>query len=121
MKKILQNLNKCILCKDKKLITFLKLGKIPKKNGEKKITSRKHLPNLNMKVCSSCWHVQAGSVPLPDFYVKDYTYHTRFSDAIKKHFKDRAVQIKNTFKLNKNDLIIDIGGNDGTFLKVSKI
>ena len=58
--------------------------------------------------------------PLPDFYVKDYTYHTRFSDAIKKHFKDRAVQIKNTFKLNKNDLIIDIGGNDGTFLKSFK-
>ena len=64
--KILQNLNKCILCKDKKLITFLKLEKFPKKMG-KKITSRKHLPNLNMKVCSSCWHVQVASVSFTRF------------------------------------------------------
>jgi len=92
------------------------LGKIPKKNGEKKITRRKDLPNLNMKVCRSCWHIQAGSVPLPDFYIKDYTYHTRFSDIKKKHFKQRTLQINKKFNLKKNDLIIDIGGNDGTFL-----
>jgi len=116
MKKILKVSKKCILCEEKKLVTFLKLGKIPKKNGEKKLTRRKDLPNLNMKVCPSCWHVQAGSVPLPDFYIKDYTYHTRFSDTAKKHFKQRTLQIYKKFNLKKNDLIIDIGGNDGTFL-----
>jgi hypothetical protein len=117
MKKILRITKKCILCGQNKLTTFLKLGKIPKKNGEKKVTPRKNLPNLNMKVCSNCWHVQAGSVPLPDFYVKDYTYHTRFSETAKKHFKQRTLQINKKFNLKKNDLIIDIGGNDGTFLK----
>ena len=116
MKKILKVTKRCILCKKKTLVTFLKLGKIPKKNGEKKITRRKDLPNLNMKVCRSCWHIQAGSVPLPDFYIKDYTYHTRFSDIAKKHFKQRTLQINKKFNLKKNDLIIDSGGNDGTFL-----
>lgn len=116
MKKILKVTKKCILCEQKKLVTFLKLGKIPKRNGEKKLTPKKDLPNLNMKVCPSCWHVQAGSVPLPDFYIKDYTYHTRFSDTAKKHFKQRSLQIYKKFNLKKNDLIIDIGGNDGTFL-----
>ena len=117
MKKKLIDAKKCILCRHEKLITFLKLGKIPKNNGEKKISNKKNLPNLDMKVCSNCWHVQAGSVPLPSFYVKDYTYHTRFSDTANIHFKKRTIQINKKFKLKKDDLIIDIGGNDGTFLK----
>jgi hypothetical protein len=117
MRKVLRTTKKCRLCEKRKLITFLKLGRIPKNNSEKKITLRKNLPNLNICVCSNCWHVQAGSVPVPDFYVRDYTYHTRFSDVVKKHFRQRALQIIKKFNLKKNDLIIDIGGNDGTFLE----
>ena len=117
MKKILKTTKKCVLCQKKDLITFLKLGKIPKKNAEKNKTQKKKLPTLNICVCSRCWHVQAGSVPLPEFYVKNYTYHTRFSNTVKKHFWQRTLLINKKFNLKKNDLIIDIGGNDGTFLK----
>ena len=101
MKKILKTTKKCVLCQKKDLITFLKLGKIPKKNAEKNKTQKKKLPTLNICVCSRCWHVQAGSVPLPEFYVKNYTYHTRFSNTVKKHFWQRTLLINKKFNLKK--------------------
>ena len=116
MKKILTTTKKCRLCGSKNLFSFLNLGKISKQNAETKITSLNKMPKLKMIVCKNCWHVQAGSVPLPYFYVNNYTYHTRFSKTMDEHFKQRAKNIINKFKVKSNDLIIDIGGNDGTFL-----
>ena len=116
MNKIIANTKKCRLCNSKKLFPFLNLGNIPIRNAEPEKNSKVKIPNLKMIVCKSCWHVQAGKVPLPDFYVKDYTYHTRFSKTVDNHFKERAIQIIKKFKLKSKDLVMDIGGNDGTFL-----
>ena len=116
MKKILTTTKKCRLCGSKNLFAFLNLEKISKQNAEAKITPPNKIPKLKMIVCKNYWHVQAGSVPLPDFYVNDYTYHTRFSKTMVEHFKQRAKSIINKFKVKSNDLVIDIGGNDGTFL-----
>ena len=69
------------------------------------------IPNLKILVCKNCWHVQAGKVPLPDFYIRDYTYHTRFSKTVDDHFNKRASEIIRKFNLKNNDLVIDIGGN----------
>lgn len=117
MEKKIVKTKKCRLCNSIKLFPFLNLGKIPIRNAELEQTSRTKIPNLKIIVCKDCWHVQSGKVPLPDFYVKDYTYHTRFSKTVDKHFKARASQIIKKFKLNNKNLVMDIGGNDGTFLK----
>ena len=116
MKKIIANTKKCRLCESKKLYAFLNLGNIPIKNAEKEKNSKIKIPNLKILVCKNCWHVQAGKVPLPDFYIRDYTYHTRFSKTVDDHFNKRASEIIRKFNLKNNDLVIDIGGNDGTFL-----
>ena len=116
MKKIIANTKECRLCESKKLYAFLNLGNIPIKNAEKEKNSKIKIPNLKILVCKNCWHVQAGKVPLPDFYIRDYTYHTRFSKTVDDHFNKRASEIIRKFNLKNNDLVIDIGGNDGTFL-----
>ncbi len=108
----------CRLCKSKKLHNFLKLGKIPITNQLSKFDKKKNYPKLNISVCKNCWHVQAGSVPYSSsFYRKKYTYHTRFIKTINEHFFFNAKKISKKFKLKKDDLVIDIGGNDGTYLK----
>ena len=121
MRKIIIKTKKCRLCNSNKLFPFLNLGNIPIRNAEITQNSKTNIPNLKIVVCKDCWHVQAGKVPLPGFYVKDYTYHTRFSKSVDNHFKSRAQQIIKKFKLKPKHLVMDIGGNDGTFLKHFKI
>ena len=36
------------------------------------------------------------------------------------HFRELAQKFTNNFKLKKNDLVVDIGSNDGTFLNFFK-
>jgi len=108
----------CRLCQSKKLHKFLKLGKIPITNQLSKKNKKLEYPSLNIVVCKNCWHVQSGCVPnSSNFYRDNYTYHTRFIKTINDHFFKNAKKITKKFKLKKNDLVIDIGGNDGTYLK----
>jgi hypothetical protein len=108
----------CRLCKSKKLYNFLKLGKIPVTNELNSNDNKTKYPNLNILVCCNCWHVQSGSVPNSSKFYKDkYTYHTRFIKTIDEHFYKNAKIISKKYSLKKDDLVIDIGGNDGTYLK----
>ena len=106
MKKIIVKTIECRLCYSKKLFPFLNLGNIPIRNAELRKNSKVVVPNLKILVCKDCWHVQAGKVPLPKFYVKDYTYHTRFSKTVDDHFKKRAKQIIKKFSLNSKNLAV---------------
>ena len=119
MSKIVIQTNKCRLCDSNKLESFLNLGKIPVTNRLlKKVEKQRKIPILKIIVCKSCWHVQSGSVPVAtEVYKNNYSYHTRFGEKIKKHFKKNAKQLIKKYKIKQNDLIIDIGGNDGTYLK----
>ena len=50
-------------------------------------------------------------------YGTNYGYRTGLNLSMVNHIKKKIHIIKNKIKLNKNDLIIDIGSNDGTLLK----
>ena len=51
---------------------------------------------------------------------QDYTYLSGQTEAIVKHFAKFTKKTLKRFNLNKNDLIIDIGSNDGSLLKAFK-
>ena len=51
---------------------------------------------------------------------QDYTYLSSQTEAIVKHFAKFTKKTLKRFNLNKNDLIIDIGSNDGSLLKAFK-
>ena len=92
MSKIVIQTNKCRLCDSNKLESFLNLGKIPVTNRLlKKVEKQRKIPILKIIVCKSCWHVQSGSVPVAtEVYKNNYSYHTRFGEKIKKHFKKKC-------------------------------
>ena len=56
-------------------------------------------------------------VILPEILFKDYAYLTGTSQTMKQHFHLLAVETANNFNLSKDDLVVDIGSNDGTLLK----
>ena len=117
MKKKVIKTKKCRLCNSGNLWSFLDLGHIPVSNELSKKIKKEIFPKLKILVCKNCWHVQSGSVPISkNVYKKNYSYHTRFSTTINEHFKKNAKKIIKKFKIKNKDLVIDIGGNDGTFL-----
>ena len=72
---------------------------------------------LDVYFCSECGLVQLIDVVLPEVLFKDYVYLTGMSETMKKHFYMLAEDAVHNFNVNKNDLVVDIGSNDGTLLK----
>lgn len=75
---------------------------------------------LDIYFCPECGLVQLRDIVSPEILFKDYVYLTGLSQTMKQHFYHLAIEVANDFNLNKNDLVIDIGSNDGTLLKVFK-
>jgi ubiquinone/menaquinone biosynthesis C-methylase UbiE len=92
--------------------TFVKTKKIAK-NLKKRI--------LEVGYCK-CHHLSAIFKVLPsERYNKyDYSYTSDNSPVSRKHFKDIANKIVKKFFINKKESLIEIGSNDGTFLKAIK-
>ena len=117
MKKDLTRILKCLLCNSKKLNVFLNLGKIPITNILLKKKSTVGIPTLKILVCRKCWHAQVEMYPnAKKVYVDKYSYHTKFNRSMSGHFRKYIADVKKATLLKKNDLIIDIGGNDGVLL-----
>lgn len=115
----------CRLCKHNNLQEILNLNSSPigndllrKKDLKKNITK---FP-LVVNQCKKCGHHQLSvSVNNSILYKKNYTYLTGTSEVFKKYLKNYSLQISNKINLSKDDLVIDIGCNDGTLLKFFKI
>lgn len=53
----------------------------------------------------------------PEILFEDYVYLTGMSQTMQRHFYQLALEVVNNFNLSKDDLVIDIGSNDGTLLR----
>jgi len=72
---------------------------------------------LDVYYCPKCGLVQLRDVVSPKILFKDYVYLTGMSQTMKQHFGQLAGEVVNNFNLSQDDLVIDIGSNDGTLLK----
>lgn len=110
----------CRVCGSKNLYEFLDLGKQPAPN---KLLSFKHefctekfFP-LRAFLCKDCGLIQLCDVVDPNLLFGNYTYYTgKSSQTMLDHFKNYAQSLEKEFKLKPTDVVVDIGGNDGTFL-----
>ena len=50
-------------------------------------------------------------------YGKNYGYRTGLNSSMVKHIEQKVKYLKSIIKLKENDIILDIGSNDGTLLK----
>lgn len=71
---------------------------------------------LDLYLCEECGCAQLLDVVSGDEIYPAYTYETGSSPALVEHFRRYAWDISKRLMLRSTDLIVDIGGNDGTLL-----
>jgi len=103
----------------KKIKPFMSFGRMPIANGFLKKSQFKKEFFFNMEVGFSkeISLFQLNNHPAPkQMFNKNYPFFTSSSKGMVKHFKSYANWIKKRYKKNLKNLI-EIGSNDGTFLK----
>jgi SAM-dependent methyltransferase len=71
---------------------------------------------LELLECQKCGHVQLSTIVDPNILFKDYIYVSGTSPVFVDHFRRYAEQAILKFNLEPDNLIVDIGSNDGTLL-----
>jgi len=108
----------CRSCGSDKIIPILNLGKTPWCNdfltGEN-IGKEQFYP-LELVYCEECTLSQLNYTVPKETMFTNHTYVSGTTKTLARHFFELAESNINTFGLKPNDLIVDIGGNDGTQL-----
>jgi ubiquinone/menaquinone biosynthesis C-methylase UbiE len=118
-----KKLYKCRLCKSTDVQNLLDFGEVnictantgtnPKK-GDPDLHS---LAPLTLNLCKNCLNIQLGEVVNPDILYKNFQYESNVTLGLKEHFKQLATEINDYMNLKKHDWVLDVGSNDGSFLK----
>ena len=108
----------CRICKSRYLYEYLDLGDQPLSNSflrKKDINNEKKFP-LKILFCKKCYLSQLSIVVNPKLMFTDYDYLSSSSHALKIHYKNLVRYMEKKFHLLKDDLMVDIGCNDGILL-----
>ena len=98
---------------------FISFGKMPIANGflNKENFSKEFFFDLEVGFSEKCSLFQLKDHPTPEqMFNNKYPFFTGSSEAMKIHFQKYSDFIKKNY-INNNSKIIEIGSNDGTFLK----
>ena len=72
---------------------------------------------LDLYMCLDCGHVQLLDIVDPLFLFDGYTYRTGQTQGIIEHFQQYAANVCERFQPGKDDLVVEVGSNDGTLLR----
>jgi methylation protein EvaC len=109
---------KCKITGDK-ITPFMSFGKMPLANGfiEKDNFKKEFFYEMEVGFSKKLSLFQLNDFPSPKkMFNKEYPFYTGSSTYMKTHFKNYAEWLKKNYLENKSKLI-EIGSNDGTFLK----
>lgn len=73
---------------------------------------------LTLKQCGECGHLQLVDIVDPEVLFRDYVYVSGTSPSFVEHFRRYAETVWTREGLSDGDLVVDIGSNDGTFLRM---
>ena len=100
---------------------YLSLGLSPLANN---LNNAKNDTNdlypLDLNFCKQCSNSQLSVAVPSDKMFNNYVYQSSTSKQFRNHFEEIAKEVKIDFNLNKKSLVVDIGSNDGIFLKPLK-
>lgn len=113
----------CRVCEGADLVKILDLGRMPPANAYlKKEDLEKPEASfpLALYYCRNCSLAQLLDVVDPEILFKDYHFLTGASAPSVEHFRKYAKDVIKPLISSKDDLVIDIGGNDGVLLSFIK-
>lgn len=113
----------CRICQQSNLVKILDLGLTPLANAflEKEDLGRPEprFP-LALYFCQNCKLLQLLDVVNPEILFRHYYYLTSTSKPLAEHFIQLANDLVKRFAIAKNDLVVEIGGNDAVLLESIK-
>ncbi len=110
----------CRFCGEKLNKPVINLGKVPLAGGflkSKKYFTKEKLFPLTIAFCENCYLLQVKEVISADKLFKDYFYHSSAIKTLVAHFEKTVKELAELAGNSKNKLIVEIGCNDGTFIK----
>lgn len=109
----------CLLCHNTKLKSVFNLGNFFISNfvSKDKILRGLKAP-LHLLFCNQCELIQLSHIaPQELMYKKFYWYRSGITQTMRDGLKDIFYESLKYVKLTRNDVVVDIGANDGTLLK----
>tara|TARA_B100000674_G_scaffold462776_1_gene443129 strand:+ start:565 stop:1776 length:1212 start_codon:yes stop_codon:yes gene_type:complete len=122
MKHKIKKANNCLLCKNKRLKKIFSLGNLYVSNFVNKNKIQKGIRSpLTLMYCSNCTLIQLSHLaPQEIMYKRFYWYKSGVTKIMRNALKDIYKSCIKYTNLKKNDVVLDIGANDGTLLKYFK-
>jgi hypothetical protein len=111
-------INSCRSCGSKKLKSAFDLG-LQKLTGIFPKSKNDFVPSgsLALVFCENCTLLQLNNSFNPDtMYGQNYGYMSSLNSSMINHLKNKAKKISALMNLKDDDVVVDIGSNDGTFL-----
>ncbi len=112
--------NTCQVCENSDLKSALFLGYLPPVNQMRFIGDQPHeQPSYpaEMLYCPECELVQIGCIVDPQIlFPADYPYTSGTTRILHQNFTDLSEESRSLLELTQDDLVIDVGSNDGTLL-----
>ena len=72
---------------------------------------------LRLGYCEHCTLLQIDhTIPRDDMF-RDYVYVSGTTDTLRRHFAETTERLAAAYNIVENDFVVDIGSNDGTWLK----
>jgi len=108
----------CRSCGSDQLVPVLNLGQTPWCNNfiTKEEIGKEAFYPLELVYCEKCTLSQLNYTVPKEVMFSNHTYVSGTTKTLAKHFFDLAKDNIDMFSLSPHDLIVDIGGNDGTQL-----
>ncbi len=112
----------CLLCKSKSMKDIFSLGNLFVSNFVKKENIKKGIKApLNLLYCKNCSLIQLSHIaPQEIMYRRFYWYRSGVTKIMRLALKNIFENSLKYVRLKKNDVVLDIGANDGTLLSYYK-
>ena len=122
MKLITKKIKYCLLCKQKNIRELFSLGNFFVSNFVKKKNIKKGpKAPLTLLYCKNCSLIQLSHIaPQEIMYRRFYWYRSGVTKIMKLGLKNIFNDSIKYVKLKRNDVVLDIGANDGTLLSYYK-
>lgn len=110
----------CRVCDHADLVPVLDLGDQPHCNSllsEADLARPEPIYPLRLWFCPACTTVQIDHTVPKETMFSEYLYVSGTTGTLREHFRQSAERLTQRVDLRPGDLVLDIGSNDGTWLK----